>query len=135
MTAAPATPAATERTPLARATELVDLAIKAGDAYKRPDLGTRVTGTRKSLTDPSVHIVVVGEFKQGKSSLVNALLGANVCPVDDDVATAVPTYVRHGAQPRAVLLFDGAAPRREAIEMDQVRGYVVEGTRGPGERV
>ena len=124
MTAAPAAP---ERTTLAKATELVDLGIKACEAYKRPDLGARLTSTRKSMADPAVHIVVVGEFKQGKSSLVNALVGANVCPVDDDVATAVPTYVRQGAKPQAEVLYDGDTPRREPIELDQVRGYVVEG--------
>jgi hypothetical protein len=135
MTAAPATPAKPERTPLARATELVDLGIKACEAYKRSDLSARLTGTRKSLADPSVHVVVVGEFKQGKSSLVNALVGANVCPVDDDVATAVPTYVRQGAKAKAELLYDGENPRREPIELDQVRGYVVEGAIAPGPRV
>ena len=41
--------------------------------------------------------MVVGEFKQGKSSLVNAMLNAPVCPVDDDVATSVPTLVRYAA--------------------------------------
>jgi hypothetical protein len=129
MTAAAATP---ERSVLVRATELVDLGLKACEAYKRPDLGARLAGTRKSLADPSVHIVVVGEFKQGKSSLVNALVGANVCPVDDDVATAVPTYVRQGPAPKAELMLDGDKPRREPIELDQVRGYVVEGGAGTG---
>jgi hypothetical protein len=132
MTAAPAAP---ERTPLAKATELVDLGIKACEAYNRPDLGKRLAGTRKTLADPSVHIVVVGEFKQGKSSLVNALVGANVCPVDDDVATAVPTYVRQGTTAKAELLYDGDRPRREPIELDQIRGYVVEGAIAPGPRV
>jgi hypothetical protein len=40
-------------------------------------------------------VLVVGEFKQGKSLLVNGLVGAPVCPTFDDVATAVPTVVRH----------------------------------------
>jgi hypothetical protein len=43
--------------------------------------------------------VVAGEFKAGKSSLVNALIGADVCPVDDDVATSVPTVVRYAPEP------------------------------------
>jgi ribosome biogenesis GTPase A len=29
-------------------------------------------------------VCVVGEFKKGKSALINALLGSPVCPVDDD---------------------------------------------------
>lgn len=122
----------TQHTPTGQAdvlsgvTELVDLGLRACAAYGREDLGARLTTVRARLADPAVHIVVAGEFKQGKSSLVNALLGAAVCPVDDDVATAVPTHVRHGPQPSAALLFDGDPPRREEIGLDAVRRYAVE---------
>ena len=49
-------------------------------------------------------MLVVGEFKQGKSQLINALVNAPVCPVDDDVATAVPTEVSYGPAPAAYVL-------------------------------
>ena len=73
------------------AVELVDVALKATTAYERPDLATRLHRTRDRLADPNVRVLIVGEFKQGKSQLVNALVNAPVCPVDDDIATAVPT--------------------------------------------
>jgi hypothetical protein len=111
---------------LAQATQLVELCLKACEAYGRNDLATRLTTLRRSLTDPSVHIVVAGEFKQGKSSLVNGLVGATACPVDDDVATALPTYLRYGEAAEAHLVFDSDPPRREAIEMSAVRDHVVE---------
>ena len=47
-----------------------------------------------------MRVLVVGEFKQGKSQLVNAPGRRAVCPVDDDVATAVPTVVRHAERRR-----------------------------------
>jgi hypothetical protein len=111
---------------LSRAVEVVRLAVRACEAYGRADLAERLGRTEKGLADPAVHIVVAGEFKQGKSSLVNALLGATVCPVDDDVATAVPTYVRHGPEAAATLIFDGDPPRREPIPLEDVRRYAVE---------
>jgi gas vesicle protein len=111
---------------LGQAAALVDLGLRACDAYQRPDLATRLATVKRGLADPAIHIVVAGEFKQGKSSMVNALLGATVCPVDDDVATAVPTYVRHGAEPHADLLYDGDPIRREPVALDEVRKYVVE---------
>ena len=46
-------------------------------------------------------VAVVGEFKRGKSTLVNALLQTDVCPTDADIVTAVPTVVRYGAEPSA----------------------------------
>lgn len=124
--AAPATVPTTAPGVAAKAVAMVDLGLRACTAYDRPDTAARLTAARRALADPVLHIVVAGEFKQGKSSLVNALVGAAVCPVDDDVATAVPTYVRHGAQPEASVLFEAEPPRRETIPLADVRRYVVE---------
>jgi hypothetical protein len=60
--------------------------------------------TRRRLLDPSVRVLVIGEFKQGKSLLVNALVDAPVCPVDDDISTAVPTEVHYSKTPVATLV-------------------------------
>lgn len=114
---------------LAKAAKVVTTGIRACEAYGRPDLAVRLRKAEQALGNPAVHVVVVGEFKQGKSSLVNALVGATVCPVDDDVATAIPTFVRHGEQPSAELIFEtgqGQPPMREPIELTDVRRWVVE---------
>ena len=83
---------------------LVERAVRLVEEAERPDLRARLHHTRRRLADPSVRVLVVGEFKQGKSALVNALVGAPVCPVDDDVATAIPTEVAHGEVPSAELV-------------------------------
>ncbi|UXM90853.1 dynamin family protein [Paenarthrobacter sp. JL.01a] len=77
-------------------------------AGERNDLRRRLENTHKRLQDPSVRVIVVGEFKQGKSQLINALVNAPVCPVDDDIATTVPTVVRHGDPASAVVLVPAA---------------------------
>ena len=89
------------------AVDLVDLALKATTAYERPDLGGRLLQTRKRLVDPDVRVLIVGEFKQGKSQQVNALVNAPVCPVDYDVATAVPTVVKYAETTAAALVREG----------------------------
>jgi GTPase SAR1 family protein len=120
------------------ALSVVDLGRQATTAYARPDLSERLALTRKRLSDPAFHVFVIGEFKQGKSSLVNALLNAPVCPVDDDIATSVPTAIRFGDPPSAAVLFDpggdGPDPIREDIAVDQVAGYVTEAADPTGER-
>lgn len=62
----------------------------------RADLVQRLDETAWRLARTEQLVCVVGEFKTGKSALINALLGRMVCPVDDDLATAAVTVVRHG---------------------------------------
>jgi hypothetical protein len=118
------------------AVDLVDLALKATTAYERPDLGGRLLQTRKRLADPNVRVLVVGEFKQGKSQLVNALVNAPVCPVDDDIATAVPTVVKHAEKTTVTLVREGsqdAPPERTEVPVAQLAEYVSEAG-NPGNR-
>lgn len=118
---------------------LVDKGIELVNTGDRPDLRRRLDQTRTRLLDPSTRVIVVGEFKQGKSQLVNALLNAPVCPVDDDIATSVPTVVRYGEVPSAVVLkaaeseAAGGALVREPVALDDIATHVSE--RGnPGNR-
>jgi GTPase len=118
------------------AVDLVDLALKATTAYQRPDLGARLLHTRKRLADPNVRVLVVGEFKQGKSQLVNALVNAPVCPVDDDVSTAVPTVVKHAETTTAILVREGkgdSPPERTEVPAGRLAEYVSEAG-NPGNR-
>jgi hypothetical protein len=124
-----------------QALSVVELGLQAATAYKRPDLVDRLRATRRRLVDPAFHVFVVGEFKQGKSSLVNALLNAPICPVDDDIATSVPTAVGYAEQPKAAVVFrppdsedpnagaDEREPVRQDIPVDQVAQYVTEATK------
>jgi signal recognition particle receptor subunit beta len=108
---------------------VADMAIKAAGAYGREDLSGRMERHRVHLADRSVRVIVVGEYKQGKSSFVNALLGAAVCPVDDDIATSVPTIVRHAEAPVAHAMIAGAGDTAVAreIPVGEIASYVTEG--------
>ncbi len=101
------------------AIDLVDLAIKATAAYNRPDLSSRLRHTRARLVDPNVRVLVVGEFKQGKSQLVNALVNASVCPVDDDIATSLPTVVRYAETPGVTLVRERESDSGEALPAER----------------
>lgn len=97
----------------------------------REDLADRLDQTRARLLDPQVRVVIVGQFKQGKSKLVNALVNAPACPVDDDVATSVPTFVSYADEASAVVLTrddSGVEPRveRTTIPLADLAEYVSE---------
>lgn len=86
---------------------VIDCATRLGRDDVADTVRVAVERARRSQT----YVVVMGEFKQGKSSLVNALMGRHVCPEDDDTATAVVTMVEHGTRDAASIWRDGAAVR------------------------
>jgi hypothetical protein len=83
---------------------LVEEGLQLVGSGERADLRRRLDQAMARLQDPSIRVIVVGEFKQGKSKLINALVNAPVCPVDDDIATSVPTIVRYGEPASAAVL-------------------------------
>ncbi len=120
----------------------VDLALATIARYDRSDLDARLQQARARLLDEQVRVLVVGEFKQGKSLLVNGLVRAPVCPVHDDMATSVPTVVRHADAAVATLVRllnpegdDLSARRAERVEVpiDKLAEHVSE-SGNPGNR-
>jgi len=97
----------------------------------RDDLAQRVTARRALLAEPIVAVVVAGEYKAGKSSLVNALVGSDLCPVDEDYATAVPTIIRYAPEAGMWLRReppdpDEPAPEPEPVPLGTLESYVSE---------
>ena len=115
------------------AMQAVELAVKAATAYQRPDLAARARQALRRLHNPRVRVLVVGEFKQGKSMLVNALLNAPICPIDDDISTSVPTVVRYADTPSVTLVRaarnsgeDDEREERTQVPVEKLADYVSE---------
>jgi hypothetical protein len=115
--------------------ELVNQGIALAGSGDRADLRRRLEQTKDRLHDPSIRVIVVGEFKQGKSQLVNALVNGPVCPVDDDIATAVPTSVRYGEKASAFVFSQrssggsietGGKVERSEVQIAELADYVSE---------
>ncbi len=93
----------------------------------RADLADRAVAARARLERPSTIVCVVGEFKQGKSSLVNGLVGQRICPVDDDLATCVVTLLHHAETPSAtVRQRDGEELVKTDISVDDIGSWASE---------
>lgn len=78
----------------------------------------------RKLRDNVFHLVVAGQFKRGKSSLVNAMLGAPVLPVGVVPLTSVITVLHWGERPRVSVMFYSG----ETVEVEhgEIADYVTE---------
>jgi GTP-binding protein EngB required for normal cell division len=95
----------------------------AGLAADHPDLVERVAAVAERSRSRRFHIAVVGEFKRGKSTLLNALLGRPLLPTGVLPLTSVATEVVHGPDGATVTRLDGT---RTDITLDEIADYVTE---------
>lgn len=101
--------------------DLATLAILA----ETVGLTEQVTEARERLehlASGAFVVAIIGEFKRGKSTLANALLGAEVMPSDVLPATASINRVVFGRAPRVLLCYQDGS--QEAIEISALGGYV-----------
>ncbi len=84
----------------------------------------RITMLASRLEDDGFEVALFGRVSCGKSSLLNALLGAAVLPVGINPITAVPTKLRYGPEIRAAVAYgDG---RSSLIGMEELANLVTE---------
>lgn len=106
----------------------------AGAALKAIELaGANLSGDERGILERMERLVdrvreqrfqlaVVGQFKRGKSTLLNALLGFDVLPTGIVPLTAIPTFLVHAERPWLDVAFtDGARKRFEVISIAALR--------------
>jgi signal recognition particle receptor subunit beta len=99
----------------------------------RDDLAARIRAAAVRASRPATVVCVVGEFKQGKSLLVNALLGRPICPVDDDLATSAITIIQRGDEPTVVVYRrSGNQIEKHTVDPARLSDWVTEAGSGPG---
>jgi hypothetical protein len=95
----------------ARLLRLADLGEELGTnraADEARELAARVSEGR-------FYVACIGQFKRGKSTLINALIGAPVLPVGFIPVTAVPTVIRYGERESARVRGRDASWREIAV--------------------
>ena len=97
-------------------TSLETLLSRAASSVPNPSTAQRETLARLAalqtrLDEGLLRVALLGQFKRGKSTLLNALLGAPLLPAGVIPVTAIPTFVRGGAEAKASITFgEGRAP-------------------------
>jgi GTP-binding protein EngB required for normal cell division len=74
-----------------------------------------IAALRDRLDAARLRVLVAGEAKRGKSTLVNALLGRAVLPAGVTPLTAVATTVRYGSDPHAEVRFADGHEEKQPV--------------------
>ncbi|HOO49651.1 MAG TPA: dynamin family protein [Alphaproteobacteria bacterium] len=80
----------------------------------------------RDMKSSYVTLVVVGEFNRGKSTLVNALLGMDLLPMDITPTTATINVIHAGSNPCITAYFYNGSTEKMPIEKGLLSKYVVD---------
>jgi len=95
--------------------EVVDLAGKLtrlgelADEFGAEQVQEESKGLAERVMEGRFYVAVIGQFKRGKSTLLNALVGDGVLPTGVVPITTVPTVLRFGEKRSARVRFQGGS--------------------------
>ena len=79
---------------------------------------------QQKILSQSFNLVVLGQFKRGKSTFINALLGAPILPTAVVPLTSVVTILSYGESPKAVVRFLSGGEK--VIDVGEIASYITE---------
>ena len=79
----------------------------------------RMTALREKLEDENITVSVIGQFKRGKSTLINAFLGEKLLPTGIVPITSAVTEIRSGERGAAVKFTNGVIKPTAFEDLDK----------------
>ena len=108
---------------------LIQRQLKVLDTLNMSGWVVKVQRLEQRVRDDNFKVFVMGEFKRGKSTFINAMLGKEVLPAYATPCTAIINEVKWGEKPQAKLHFisppKGSTNNTMEIPVDQLEDYVV----------
>ncbi|MFA6670269.1 MAG: dynamin family protein [Bacillota bacterium] len=98
--------------------------MECSRAIDYSQVADRIEYEIKKLEESEFHLMVVGQFKRGKSTLINYLIGDTILPTGVIPITSIITKIKHGSMPSALVVFNGGESKD--IPLDEVDLYVSE---------
>ncbi|HDG97578.1 MAG TPA: dynamin [Desulfobacterales bacterium] len=104
------------------------LQIEALDEFCRMRQSTataeNLKEVRVKLAENRFHLVVLGQFKRGKSTFINSILGDKVLPTSVVPLTSIVTLLKYGDKEQIEVIFNDQSTR--PITRDELPEYVTE---------
>jgi GTP-binding protein EngB required for normal cell division len=95
------------------------------DGVAEESLSTELSDLQKKLSDEKLYIVVVGLFKRGKSTFINALLEKDILPVGVTPVTALITLIEYAKEPKAEIILKNR--QTQFVPLNEISGFITEG--------
>jgi GTP-binding protein EngB required for normal cell division len=99
------------------------LTVEDCDAVQK-SLNEKLISLEMKLASNQLHLAVLGQMKRGKSSFINALLGAEILPTGVLPVTSVITEIKYAPVPKATILY--STGRREEVGLSTLADYITE---------
>ena len=95
------------------------------DQFDAEQVAADARSVAERISEGRFYVACIGQFKRGKSSVLNALVGDSVLPTGVVPVTTVPTIVRYGSHAAARVRFEAAGGWAD-IPVKTVDEYVSE---------
>lgn len=112
--------AGTERRGTGALLDRLDAALPSPSPNERSRLG-QLRELSDRMSRDRLQLAVVGQFKRGKSTLINALLGAELLPSGILPVTAIPTFIESGEPSLTINYADGRFEKIDVAGADEMQ--------------
>ncbi len=108
---------------------LLDAIERLAASRGKKEIVTEMRAQKEHLQKGELNVMVCGEFKRGKSSLLNAFLEEDgICPVDAPIATNAISRISYGEAERVIIhVEENGRKISRQISRKEIDQYVTEG--------
>ena len=79
-------------------------------------VGERLRMVREQLLSNSFNLVILGQFKRGKTTLINSLIGKEILPSSVVPLTSIVTILKYGEKIRCNIFMEDGSEKNVCIE-------------------
>ncbi len=104
--------------------ELLGEIHQLAEDRKNEQVAQGIAELKDKLEKNAFYLVVLGQFKRGKSTMVNSLLGTRILPTSVVPLTSIVTVLYYGPEEMVEVIFEDG--RRQRIGRDELADFVTE---------
>jgi small GTP-binding protein len=102
----------------------IDCLIQLSKGYNLDHLASELKSEMEKLKNEYLYLVVIGQFKRGKSTLINSLIGSDLLPTAVLPLTSIITMIKFGEKQEIKIIFENEIVKN--IPQHELFNYITE---------